>query len=573
MALLILVLRTGALQSPFLLLLPLPLLLLALTLEVRQRAVALGLAALALAIGEGLRENLGGRELLAVLVGMLLVEAMTRRFGATPRPRRSEASVELAAAPLPAPGVTDESAELQRQVMHVHAWSGAAAVTLWKAHMGQLRAVAAAGRTLPGKLALAGDPIAWVAREGTPLWLDPTPSWSEPGRRVAAARVWQDEDVDWILTCEYEAGAPLPSHETLATFHDPLRIAFEVLRAQRKTALVSEQLARLEKLLDRIPLQLEVSGFGAELLDAAMALTAATGGTVGTWHDEFGVIVATAGDDGGPEPGMRFQPPESELGLAVRKGDRIVREGGQWRAIDNPVANPKENWLARPRALVSIPLTTPSGTAGALALWTTTAQSFDPAVLDLLSAVMPYAGLHLHHAREYGQVRERADRDALTGLRNRRAFDAAFLAEQQRVARYPHAMSVLMVDVDHFKSVNDQLGHEAGDEVLRTVAGIIDRAVRDVDIPARYGGEEFIVLLPETGLAAAREVAERVRAAVERTSVYAGGAQIDVRVSVGVSSCPEVVDSPLALPGSADAALYVAKERGRNRVETAVRGR
>lgn len=459
--------------------------------------------------------------------------------------------------------------ELERQVVRVREWCGAAAVTLWEVRAQRVRALAAAGRLLPASIAAAGDPLAWVGREGTPLWLQPTPSWSEPGREVSAVRVGSDGDVAWVLTCEYGAGTPRPEHAALEAWSGPLRVVLDVLSAQSRAVAGEKRLENLLLLLRRIPVEIELEAFGRELLDAATALTGASGGTLGTWSEEGGEIVATVGHDGGPTPGAHFAPPHSELGLAIRAGTPLVREAAQWKPGPTQVANDRDEWLSRPRTLISLPLATPSGTVGVLALWSTRASRFEDEALDMLRAVLPYAALHLDHAREYGRLRERADRDALTGLRNRRAFEAAFLAERMRFERYGRPMSLLMIDLDHFKSINDQYGHQAGDEVLRTVARVIQGAVRDVDVPARFGGEEFIVLLPETPLAAAAEVAERVRAAVERAAVLAEGRALDVRVSVGVSSCPERVPTPQALPGSADAALYEAKRGGRNRVELA----
>jgi diguanylate cyclase (GGDEF)-like protein len=177
----------------------------------------------------------------------------------------------------------------------------------------------------------------------------------------------------------------------------------------------------------------------------------------------------------------------------------------------------------------------------------------------------------MEHAREFGRLRDHADHDPLTGLRNRRGFDAAFLGERLRFERYGHALSVLMLDIDHFKRINDEHGHDAGDEVLRVVASVLRIALRDVDVVARHGGEEFVVLLPETPASAAAEVGERVRAAVAAAQVHAGGTAIPVRVSVGVSSCPELVIAPADLLASADAALYEAKRAGRDCVMLAAR--
>ena len=152
--------------------------------------------------------------------------------------------------------------------------------------------------------------------------------------------------------------------------------------------------------------------------------------------------------------------------------------------------------------------------------------------------------------------------DGLTGLYNRRYLIEQLANEVSRSRRGLHGFAVLMVDVDNFKDYNDTNGHLAGDEVLVRVAAILREATREVDWAARYGGEEFLVLLPETGMDGAVEVAERVRSRLARET-FAGGR---ITVSFGVATFPEFGESPEAVIMSADAALYQAKHEGRNRV-------
>lgn len=154
--------------------------------------------------------------------------------------------------------------------------------------------------------------------------------------------------------------------------------------------------------------------------------------------------------------------------------------------------------------------------------------------------------------------------DGLTGLANRRALDVRLGEEIARAVRFAHPLSLLMIDIDDFKRVNDQYGHAIGDEVLRVTAGTIAASVRSIDVAARYGGEEFAVILPETAIVGASVVAERIRAANQST-----GTQFGTTVSIGVAEL-----EPGDLTGSnvlaaADAALYRAKRQGKDRVELA----
>ncbi|MDX1659587.1 MAG: diguanylate cyclase [Nitriliruptorales bacterium] len=163
-----------------------------------------------------------------------------------------------------------------------------------------------------------------------------------------------------------------------------------------------------------------------------------------------------------------------------------------------------------------------------------------------------------------------ANRDELTGVMNRRGFETVFRRELERAGRYGHPTALLLLDIDHFKQVNDTHGHPAGDAVLQGVAQEITAAVRGVDRVGRWGGEEFAVLLPETDADAARMVAERIRRLVAQRVVDTAAGRIAVTVSIGMAVAdPDDVPDASALLDTADEALYAAKDRGRNRVEAA----
>ncbi len=163
-------------------------------------------------------------------------------------------------------------------------------------------------------------------------------------------------------------------------------------------------------------------------------------------------------------------------------------------------------------------------------------------------------------------LRDLSTRDGLTGLVNYREFHRQVTEEVARCRRYGRPFSLLMLDVDHFKDVNDTYGHLAGDEVLRAVAALIERTVRPADLVARYGGEEFVIVLPETTGAGAWALAERLRRRVAdlTVAVPANGA-VSLTVSVGLAVFPEDADSFQGLLSAADQALYAAKSGGRNR--------
>lgn len=157
----------------------------------------------------------------------------------------------------------------------------------------------------------------------------------------------------------------------------------------------------------------------------------------------------------------------------------------------------------------------------------------------------------------------------MTGLNNRRYLDQALAQEFSRALRYSHALSVLLIDIDHFKLVNDNHGHLIGDICIKEVAKRFSHQLRvPTDISARYGGEEFCVVLPETGLEGALTVAERIRSCVNSHAIEAEQFVKKISVSVGVfAKIPAQDDSVNLFLENADKALYSAKQNGRNRVE------
>ncbi len=171
--------------------------------------------------------------------------------------------------------------------------------------------------------------------------------------------------------------------------------------------------------------------------------------------------------------------------------------------------------------------------------------------------------------REEDALRELASTDALTGAANRRHLAEVGATELTRWRRTGDPLSVVVLDADHFKSINDTHGHASGDEVLKVLARTCRDQVRDLDLVARIGGEEFAVLLPNTDAAGARAAAERIRLAIESARVTRGNAVVRFTVSAGVAECTRAMPDLDALLQAADAAMYEAKHRGRNRTVVA----
>jgi diguanylate cyclase (GGDEF)-like protein/PAS domain S-box-containing protein len=165
------------------------------------------------------------------------------------------------------------------------------------------------------------------------------------------------------------------------------------------------------------------------------------------------------------------------------------------------------------------------------------------------------------------ELQRQAHLDYLTGLANRRSFMGRSEIELSRARRYDNSISVLMLDIDHFKQINDTYGHQSGDLVLKSVANTFQEVLRSVDIIGRLGGEEFAVVLPETGIAKATEVAERLREKMSAGEVaLPDGMNIRFTVSIGIAALIDKNSNITMLLNDADKALYRAKQAGRNRV-------
>jgi diguanylate cyclase (GGDEF)-like protein len=180
-------------------------------------------------------------------------------------------------------------------------------------------------------------------------------------------------------------------------------------------------------------------------------------------------------------------------------------------------------------------------------------------------AQLDAASNELRRQKEAAELLARTDE--LTGLPNRRAFYEAANHEIQRALRYGVPLTLVLTDIDHFKSINDNYGHHVGDAVLQAFARSLSASIREVDLAGRWGGEEFVILMPNTSLEEALQVAERMRLAVAGTPMRAGRHSFGYTTSFGVATFSTDVPTLDALLSRADEALYRAKERGRNRIE------
>jgi diguanylate cyclase (GGDEF)-like protein len=218
---------------------------------------------------------------------------------------------------------------------------------------------------------------------------------------------------------------------------------------------------------------------------------------------------------------------------------------------------------------VVAPLDFGDGDAGLLILGRRMTEApYEAHDLALLRALADSSAIALRNAELLDRLRAQATIDPLTGCHNRRGFDEILSVEFARAKRYGRPLTLVLLDIDHFKGVNDDYGHEVGDHALQRIGRAVRHTFRNTDSASRYGGEEFAIIFPETGKDEGARLAERLRVLIETLPPNAEVPR-SVTASFGVSAFPDDGRDISALIRAADRALYLAKANGRNRVETA----
>ena len=232
-------------------------------------------------------------------------------------------------------------------------------------------------------------------------------------------------------------------------------------------------------------------------------------------------------------------------------------------SVDLSLAGNKSILLNCIRSVAVTPLRIKNTTIGVLYLDNRqSANVFSNRVQDILKVFAAQASVAIHNARLFHM----ATTDGLTGLTNHKHFQQRLLEEFCRASRYQKPLGLLMIDIDHFKNVNDAHGHQTGDQVLLLLSRILRANLRIHDVSARYGGEEFAILLPETTLEGAQALGEKLRIVVEQTSFPVAAISVKCTISIGVAATDQQISKPSDLVRVADQALYRAKEGGRNLV-------
>lgn len=249
---------------------------------------------------------------------------------------------------------------------------------------------------------------------------------------------------------------------------------------------------------------------------------------------------------------------EAILILLQEVGRLVVQKKG-------PIISQHEGEI---KSILAVPIIVKEKTIGVVVVTSKKNFYFSKREVSFLLALANQAGIAIENAQLYGMMEYCATTDGLTGLYNHRYFQGRLEEEITRAKRTESKLSLLMLDIDHFKSYNDQNGHPQGDEILKAIAEVLNRNVRSIDIVSRYGGEEFAIILPEITGENALSVAERIRESVENTNFFGSENQPNKRltVSIGIAIYPVDAMSKEDLIKKADQALYQAKYQGRNTI-------
>ncbi len=227
----------------------------------------------------------------------------------------------------------------------------------------------------------------------------------------------------------------------------------------------------------------------------------------------------------------------------------------------NPL--PENEWV---KSYIGMPLRVRQRTIGFLSLFSATPGYYTEEHAQRLKAFASQTATAIENARLYAEVQQKADTDELTGLRNRRSLFELGAREVERAIRFNHPLSILMIDLDYFKQVNDHFGHPVGDRLLTALADQFRSNLRNVDLIARYGGDEFVILLPENSSEQAIEIAHRIQKAIRNTYIETAQGKASVDASIGIAELNSRITTLAELIEIADRALYSAKQEGRSRV-------
>lgn len=351
--------------------------------------------------------------------------------------------------------------------------------------------------------------------------------------------------------------------EKVSAFADHVAISIENARLYQDLQRRIEELAAVRATAADIAAELDLSHLLEAIMERAVRLLNGSGGDLGLIDDltqEIEIVVSH--NMGRNYRGVRQVMGEGAMGQAALRREPVIVDDYQsweWRSpqFDGGF------W----HSVIAAPLLHGARLVGSIGVVSADPQrKFNERDQELLTMFAQHAAIAVENARLYKEKRQEAITDELTGLYNRRGLFELGQREVERLQRFDEPLSAIMIDIDHFKQINDAHSHRIGDQVLRALAQRCKRILREVDLIGRYGGEEFAILLPGTSLENACLVAERLRQEIEIMPVPTDQGPLPVTVSLGVSCATADLKELAVLLDRADTAMYQAKQAGRNRV-------
>ena len=322
------------------------------------------------------------------------------------------------------------------------------------------------------------------------------------------------------------------------------------------------ELEALRATMNDLSAELELSRLLGAIVERLVGLLDAYEGEMALFDEEEGVLIEVVSYSRDRDyTGYRLKLGEGAMGrVAVSKETLIIPDYAEWEG-----ASPQ--FEAVHRSVIAVPLLVGGELLGAITVGGhPTLRPFNESDERLISMFAQQAAIAIQNAKLFSEVKRLAITDSLTGVHNRRYFFDQATRELHRSQRYREPLALLILDVDHFKSVNDRYGHLLGDEVLRAVGRVLKQSLRDIDLVGRYGGEEFVVLLPGTNREGAIASAQRLCKNIAAHQLESGQESIQVTVSIGLACCPEAKIQLDELINAADQAMYRAKQAGRARI-------
>lgn len=463
-------------------------------------------------------------------------------------------------------------AELDRYLRDVRDSLGAEEAILWRLNEGRGTQIPLAWST-----AEADAPrhfryeewaplVKWSAESGLVHCFAP-----EQTARFVAAPIERSGRLYGVLSVSAAQGLEVPqdrAKEWVARYAEHAALLSELFEIRREYAKQSHHAVALHRASERIRPNVKLAEVGRAICEAALEITSGSRVALVRWD--------AASDGGCVEAVSPGHPVREQLAVAgdalvpaqCRTGEDLLKQDAYHLVRRRPVFGAGE---ARREVgcLAIVPMVREAETFGALVVESEAPEAITSGEVRNLRLLAAIAATALQVSWEIEQVDRRARTDELTGLGNRRQFDEELERLLELSDRHGQPTALIVADIDHFKHINDTHGHDAGDAVLQHVAQVFVEVARAIDLCARYGGEEIAVLLPQTTLTGAGELAERLRRALELRPAAFGGKDIPVTCSIGVAAYPQCTTNREGLFSAADLALYEAKSDGRNRVKSA----